>query len=399
MSKPNNRHTPTRSDAPTIYCAHDKLVPLADLKPHPRNPNKHPAEQLRLFGKIIRANGWRRPIVVSNLSGCIIKGHGAWLAAKAEKWAGAPVNFQDYPSAEAELQDLLADNELARLANNDEKELEKLLADLDGTDLELAGILSKLEHEATPAPAADLDHIEDLAKKWKTAVGQTWSIGRHEIICGPLEKVLIAMPDNSIDLIFTDPPYGHKNNDGDLIHNREKALGKKPRASSKARPIANDDAENTARVFGEFLTHAKRLLKPGCCCCCCCGGGGGPDPQFARWSLELDKAIGFKHAVVWDKGGLGMGWHYRRCYEFVLVAEKPGAACHWFGGNDVPNVIRDIGKIIPGATEHPTEKPIELVEWFLRLQSAEKDLVLDPFAGSGSTLMACERLGRVGRRR
>jgi len=99
--------------------------------------------------------------------------------------------------------------------------------------------------------------------------------------------------------------------------------------------------------------------------------------------------------VVWDKGGLGMGWHYRRCWECILVAQKPGAACNWHGGNDVPNIIRDISKIIPSKDEHPTVKPIGLAAWFLRLHSAEGQTVLDPFLGSGPTLLAAEQLGRV----
>ena len=149
MSKSPRKSQIENRKSPQVFCAHDKLVPIADLQPHPRNPNKHPAEQLRLFGKIIRTNGWRRPIVVSNLSGCIIKGHGAWLAAQREGFAVAPVNFQIYPSAEAELQDLLADNELARLAENDTAEMERILAELSaaGADPELAGILAQLEGE------------------------------------------------------------------------------------------------------------------------------------------------------------------------------------------------------------------------------------------------------------
>ena len=86
-----------------------------------------------------------------------------------------------------------------------------------------------------------------------------------------------------------------------------------------------------------------------------------PPPEFAELgSVDLatlarffDEAIPFKMCVVWDKGGLGMGWHYRRCWECVLVAQKQGAACNWHGGNDVPNIIRDIGKIIPSAEQHP----------------------------------------------
>jgi len=198
----------------------------------------------------------------------------------------------------------------------------------------------------------------------------------------------------AVDFIFTDPPYGHNNNDGDLAHNREKALGLVQRGVSeagKARPIANDGAEADPLVrwaYGEF----NRLLRTGGCCCCCCCGGGGPDPQFARWSLWLDESIGFKHAVVWDKGGLGMGWHYRRNYEMVLIGQKKGGACRWFGGSDVPNVLRIRG-IKPSMTDHPTPKPVELPSWFIRLHTQVGDLVLDPFMGGGSTLLAARDLG------
>jgi site-specific DNA-methyltransferase (adenine-specific) len=134
------------------------------------------------------------------------------------------------------------------------------------------------------------------------------------------------------------------------------------------------------------------VLKPGCCCCCCCGGGG-PDPQFARWSIWLDEVLNFKQMLVWDKGGLGMGWHYRRSYETVLVAEKPGAACRWYGGNNQSNVLRT-PKIIPSASQHPTPKPVALLATLIRCHTREGDLVVDPFVGAGTTLLAAKQLGR-----
>jgi site-specific DNA-methyltransferase (adenine-specific) len=211
---------------------------------------------------------------------------------------------------------------------------------------------------------------------------------------GDCREILPMLPAGSVDLVLTDPPYGHNNNNGDLIHRREEALGLVKRgtaAAGMARPIANDGPEANELVrwaFGEF----NRLLKPGCCCCCG-GGGGGPDPQFARWALWLDEAIAFKQAVVWDKGGLGMGWHYRRNYELMLVGEKPGAACKWYGGHSQANVVRIPG-IRPDETEHPTLKPLELMALFVRLHSEPSDLVLDPFMGSGTTLVAAKQLGR-----
>ena len=205
-----------------------------------------------------------------------------------------------------------------------------------------------------------------------------------------LEKMK-ALPDNSIDLIVTDPPYGHNNNDGDLIANLEKALGRGE--PGKARPILNDGKE-ADEIVQAFFDEAARLLKPGCCCCCCCAGGGGPDPSFARWALWMDKPLQFKQMIVWDKGKMGMGWHYRRSYETVLVAQKRGAACKWFDeSNKIENIIRPgdygIKKIIPTADQHPTQKPVKLFQHFILLHTQKGDTVLDPFAGSGSTALAC----------
>ncbi|MEY4940754.1 MAG: hypothetical protein RIQ93_2489 [Verrucomicrobiota bacterium] len=199
------------------------------------------------------------------------------------------------------------------------------------------------------------------------------------------------------DFVFTDPPYGHNNNNGDLIHNREKALGKKETASSVARPIANDGVEAND-LFRQVLPLLFDRLSPGCCCCCC-GGGGGPDPQFARWSLWLDEVFNFKQMVVWDKGAIGMGWHYRRSYETILVGEKPGAACRWFDETQtIENIIRPgyrgISKIIPRADQHPTEKPIELAAHFIGLHTRPGETVCDCFMGSGTTGIACLRTGR-----
>lgn len=225
------------------------------------------------------------------------------------------------------------------------------------------------------------------------------SLPLNEIILGDALEVLRGWPEACIDMVFTDPPYGHNNNNGDLISRREAALGHGDYVPERDnRPIANDGVEAN-ELFQAVLPEIKRVLKPGGCCCCCCGGGGGPDPQFARWSLWLDEVLEFKQMVVWDKGPMGMGWHYRRSYETVLVAQKPGAACKWYDSTKkVENIIRPgfsgIRKIIPSKDDHPTPKPIELAAHFIKLHSTREDIILDPFAGHGSTLVAAQKLGR-----
>jgi site-specific DNA-methyltransferase (adenine-specific) len=200
-----------------------------------------------------------------------------------------------------------------------------------------------------------------------------------------------------VEMVFTDPPYGHNNNnDGDLIRNRERALGRVRRESEPgpaARPIANDGPEADDLVRWMFAATRKVLTGGGCCCCC--GGGGGPDPQFARWSLWMDEVYDFKQMVVWDKGPMGMGWHYRRSYETILVGQVPGAACRWYDETHrIENIIRHIPKIIPAASDHPTQKPPSLAGHFIQLHSRPGDIVLDPFMGSGTTLVAAKNLGR-----
>ena len=220
--------------------------------------------------------------------------------------------------------------------------------------------------------------------------------GKITLYCADAREIVSQLADASIDMIFTDPPFGHNNNNnGDLIHNWEKALGRAV-AAAESRPIANDSFEDSNELVKWLFREAKRVLAEGsCCCCCCCGGGGGPDPQFARWSLWMDEALSFKQMVVWDKGPMGMGWHYRRSYETVLVGQRDKGACRWYDDTDkVENIIRRIPKIIPSDEQHPTPKPPALVAYFLRLHSLPGHLVLDPFMGGGSTAVACKELGR-----
>ena len=228
------------------------------------------------------------------------------------------------------------------------------------------------------------------------------TIGPATLYLGDCIEVMRSLPEASVDMVLSDPPYGHNNNDGDLIANIEKVRGKKTNHPTPPRPILNDGKEADP-LFRAMLAESVRLLKgTGCCCCCCCGGGG-PDPAFARWSLWMDQVLKFKQAVVWDKGKIGMGWHYRRSYEFVLVAEKRGSGkAKWYDTTRrVENILRGckctpdrIGKIVPKASQHPTEKPVRLGEHFIRLHSQPGELVLDPFMGSAAFGEAAIKTGR-----
>ena len=123
-----------------VYCAHSRMVDIEAMVENPRNPNKHSDKQISLLAKIIKSQGWRNPIVVSNRSGFIVKGHCRLAAARLLGVESVPVDYQDYETEAAEWADMIADNRIAELAVSDDKELRALLSELEGQiDLELTG--------------------------------------------------------------------------------------------------------------------------------------------------------------------------------------------------------------------------------------------------------------------
>jgi DNA modification methylase len=135
---------------------------------------------------------------------------------------------------------------------------------------------------------------------------------------GDCLRVMPDLPPASVDLLWTDPPYGHGNHDGDLNARLNEHRG------LEDHPIANDSGEQMRRVVDGMLREAVRVLKPDCCCCCCCCGGG-PRPTFAWVADRLDRdGLSFFHSVIWDKLNPGLGWRYRRQHEMVMVAHAAG---------------------------------------------------------------------------
>lgn len=145
---------------PEVRCSFTRMVAVSELRPHPKNPNRHPREQLELFGKIIEHQGWRRPIRVSNLSGFITAGHGALEVARLKGWESVPVDFQDYEKPEDEIADLLADNQLAQLADLDEAGVKALLDELE--DVELAGFFADEEGDDDAEQKPEVEFSEVL---------------------------------------------------------------------------------------------------------------------------------------------------------------------------------------------------------------------------------------------
>lgn len=209
---------------------------------------------------------------------------------------------------------------------------------------------------------------------------------------GDASEVMRELPPESVDLLWTDPPYGHSNHDGDL---QTAMNGRKGSTMIAPRPIANDDMDSMKRVVDSMLIEAVRVLKSDCCCCCCCCGGGGPKPTFAWLAQRMDgQGLAFFHSVIWDKSarGIGMGWRFRRDYEMLMVAHRKGGKLAW--SEDAEAVSNIVRFYVPNERLHPNEKPLDLALHFVRLTTEIGDMVLDPFMGCGTALRAAKDLGR-----
>lgn len=155
---------------PIIRCSYSANLPLEELQPHPANPNQHSVEQIKLFIEILRYQGCRRPVTVSNRSQYVIKGHGQLAAYKLAGWEKIPVDFQDYDSTEAELADMVADNQLQRMSEMSKSGLQEIIATLDNGefDLSLTGLPeSELEPLMTSVFIPD-DEDDERAPAEKT---------------------------------------------------------------------------------------------------------------------------------------------------------------------------------------------------------------------------------------
>lgn len=373
-----------------IYCAFDELADADLLVPNPRNPNRHPESQIALLAKIIKAQGWRAPITVSNRSGFIVRGHCRLLAARALGLEKVPVDRQDYATEAEEWADLVADNRLAELAETDTGLLKDLLKELEAAtfDLELTGFTEEDLEALLAQYRAPVDVVEDdfdldaeleRVEEPVTRRGDLWTLGRHRLMCGDATNasdVQRLMRGALADLVFTDPPYNV-----DYTGKTDDALR-----------IENDCMPD--RAFKEFLLRAYRnmlvVTKEGAAIYVCHADTEGVNFRTAMaeagWEL--------KQCIIWVKQHFVMGrqdYHWR--HEPILYGWKPGAAHRWYGGRD-QDTVWEFDRPSRNA-DHPTMKPVALVARALTNSSKSGDLVLDLFGGSGTTLIAAEQAGRI----
>jgi len=149
-----------------VECAHDKLVPLAEIKAHPKNPNRHSAEQVNVLAKAIMKNGFRAPVCVSTRSGFVTRGHARFAAAMLLGASQVPVDFQEYASEEEEVGDMLADNHIAELSERDPVLLRDVLAAFPKDQLDLTSY-TEADLKGLFPPALDMAEA-DLKERVET---------------------------------------------------------------------------------------------------------------------------------------------------------------------------------------------------------------------------------------
>jgi len=413
-----------------VYCAFDKLAELETITPNPRNPNKHPEQQLDLLSKIIKAQGWRAPITVSNRSGFIVRGHARLEAARINGETDAPVDFQDYETEAAEHADLVADNRIAELAEVDVPGLAGMLSDVElaGFDIALTGFDPKTFKDLKTAAIEDgsrVIHGDDdeppVPVEPVTKPGDLYRLGRHVLYCGnstetvDLERVLAgAVP----ALVYADPPYGVNiigsgwakrpnvpptaaedprlgsggarrgkvGNDSPLGSKRKGRVGgggqpnfglkKSNRAAARTYkaqrylPITGDDTTDTAlKSYAACLAVA-------------------PEAVLIFWGGQFyaDALPASACWIVWDKQNTGNFADVEMAWTNQQTAAR--LFRHRWNG-----MLRASEK--DAARVHPTQKPIALAAWTFEQFTAVGSVVLDPFCGSGSGLLAAEQTGRT----
>ena len=366
-----------------VFCCYDKMVDIAELIENPRNPNKHPEEQLKILAKVIKQNGWRQPITVSKLSGFIVKGHGRLQAAKLLGCEKVPVDYQEYENESLEYADLMADNRIAELSEMDNKKLLELFQEFDvgEVDFDLSGyteefykeLASAFDEYEGPELLGDPDEVpEEVETRCKR--GDIWQLGNHRLMCGDstvitdVEKLMNGM---KADLLLTDPPY-NVNYEG---------------ATSEKLKIKNDNMGDAQ--FRQFLcdsfSAADMVMKEGA--------------VFYIWHADSEgynfrgacKDVGWtvRQCLIWNKNSMVLGrqdYHWK--HEPCLYGWKDGASHLWASDRKQTTVI-DFNKPSRNG-EHPTMKPVGLFDYQIQNNTKGGDVVLDLFGGSGTTLIACE---------
>jgi DNA modification methylase len=385
-----------------------EILPLDDLKPDPLNPRKHSRDQIRAIARSINAFGFNAPILIDK-NKQIVAGHGRYEAAKLNACTEVPVVWLEHLTGAQAKAYLLADNKLTDRSCWDDaalaarlKELTELAIDFEVEDIGFE--LPEIDFRIQSLDAADeldrADEFELLSGPAVSRRGDLWVLGGHRLFCGSaLEPAAfeILLEGVKAAAVFTDPPYnvkidGHVCGSGAIGH----------------REFAMASGEMTKEEFAGFLCSTLTLVgaqaNPGAIIYACM------DWRHMGEMLAAGEAASFAllNLCVWVKSNGGMGSLYRSRHELVFVfrngkqPHRNNVQLGRFGRNrtNVWNYAGANGLPRNGRRRalelHPTVKPILLVSDVLLDATKRGDTVLDPFCGSGTTLLAAERTGRRG---
>jgi DNA modification methylase len=360
---------------------------LRELIPYARNPRTHTDAQVAQIAASIREFGWTNPVLIDGQSG-IIAGHGRVMAARKLGLERVPVIELTHMSEAQKRAYVLADNQLALNAGWDDELLRLELADLSelGFDLGLIGFGDgELERllAGTKEGLTEDDDAPALPEQAVTKPGDLWVLGDHRLLCGDatamadLERVLGG---ELADMTWTDPPY-----------NVDYGSSAKDKLRGNERKILNDDLGSGFSAFLQDACANILSVTKGAVYVCMSSS------ELHTLQRAFTAAGGkWSTFVIWAKHTFTLGRaDYQRQYEPILYGWPAGHDRYWCGARDQGDVWF-IDK--PARNNlHPTMKPVALVERALRNSSRSRDIVLDSFGGSGSTLIACEKAGRQAR--
>ena len=355
------------------------LVNIEKLIPYVNNARTHSKEQITKLRSSLREFGFINPVIIDRDYN-IIAGHGRVMAAKEENITEVPCVFVDHLTEAQKKAYIIADNRFALDAGWDEEMLKLEIEALQDMafDLSLTGFddaeLSKL-FETDDVKDDEFDVEAELQKPTKTQSGDVWLLGKHKLVCGDSTKAetfVLLMNDEKANLVITDPPYNV---------NYEGSAGK----------IKNDNMENDK--FYHFLldafTNTEKAMAD--------------DASIYVFHADTEglnfrkafKDAGFylSGTCIWEKQSLVLGRSpYQWQHEPVLFGWKKKGKHQWYTGRKESTIWKFDKPKKNG--EHPTMKPIPLLAYPIMNSSMTNCIVLDPFGGSGSTLIACEQTGR-----
>jgi DNA modification methylase len=362
--------------------------PLGELIPYARNPRTHSDAQVAQIAASLREFGWTNPVLVDGRNG-VIAGHGRVLAARKLGLDRVPVIELAHLSDEQRRAYIIADNQLALNAGWDETLLRLELADLSelGFDLGLIGFadgeLERLLAGDGRTGLTEDDEAPALLDEAITQLGDLWVLGEHRLLCGDatvpadVERVLDGQ---LADMTFTDPPY-----------NVEYGSSAKDKLRGNKRKILNDDLGTGFEAFLHGACANILSATKGACYVCMSSS-----ELHALQRAFVSAGGKWSTFIIWAKSHFTLGRaDYQRMFEPILYGWPQGHDRYWCGARDQGDVWF-VDK--PARNDlHPTMKPVALVERAVRNSSKSRDIVLDPFGGSGSTLIACAKTARQAR--